>query len=91
MAKALQKIKRAGLLPAVPDDMHDECAVYFFGSREEAEEGVMNWLGDRFDDDEELVLLTIDAQGLEVHQAAGYEWLSLAPVPPSAIMKVEPI
>lgn len=83
-------IMRHGLKPSVPEDMPDQEAVYVFTSREDAEDAVMNWLGDRFED-EPLSLLRIDAgtlQELNIEpesSQAGYEMLFRDVIPPDAI------
>lgn len=55
----------AGLIPQSPEDMAGEpCAVYLFGTIADLEDAVSNWLGERFADDEELVALKIETDGL---------------------------
>ena len=67
----------------------DTPGVYLFPNLESLEDA--NWLDNIFDEDEELVLLTIDGAGLVLYQDpdVGYEMISLTPVPTSAIRKIE--
>jgi hypothetical protein len=88
----LPKIKQLGLVPARPSDTDDETAVYLFETRSAAEEAVLNWLGDRFAEEEELVLLIIDPTDLEVvSSTAAYEVLVYDTIPFSSIVGTVPI
>lgn len=79
-----------GLIPTAPSDMEDEKGIYLFLDKISAEDAVMNWLGDRFEEDEELALLTLSGEGLDVHPTtAGYEVISYDPIPPENIIRVE--
>jgi len=52
----------------------------------------MNWLGDRFEDEEELVLLEILSKGLEVFRTeAGFEVVSYKTIPAKNIIAIIPI
>ena len=87
----LDSIKRDGLKPFVPKDMPtEEEGVYLFKTKEGAEEAFENWYGDRYDEDVEFVLLTIDISNLRVFSTlADYEYISYEPIPPSNIINVE--
>ena len=50
-----------------------EHAVYCFSSMEACEEALMNWLGEQFDEDDALVILTVWIDGLAL-QPAEVEW-----------------
>lgn len=72
--KNLVRIKQKGLIPSIPKDMVDDKAIYLFKTKDDAEQALMNWLGDRFNDDDEVVLLTIDITGLKCKETgAAYE------------------
>lgn len=62
--KNLANIKKQGLIPKKDKRglgfEDSKPGIYLFNSKAEASDGVMNWLGDCFDDDEELVLLTLE-------------------------------
>jgi hypothetical protein len=62
--KNLPSIKSQGILPSAltPVDIGDKPAVFLFKDKIEMEDAVGNWLGDKFDEDEPLVCLTINAQ-----------------------------
>ena len=80
-----------GLEPHTPEDFKDEKAVYLFKNKVSAEEAVLNWLGDRFEEDEVMSLLSVDEQklkelGIQVYPStAEYEVLVKTTIPPGAI------
>jgi hypothetical protein len=89
--KNVKSIMRDGLRPQVgkrskkiPGEAN---GIFVFNSKSDAEDAVMNWLGDEFGEDEALTLLAIDARGLEQHMApgAGYETIIDAGIEPSRI------
>jgi uncharacterized protein (DUF952 family) len=87
----ISSIKKNGLLPNRPtvDEPH---GIYLFKSKTDAAEALMNWLGTRFEENDELVLLTIDPNGLKIHPStlnANYEVISYDSIPPKNIVKVE--
>ena len=72
--KNLDAIRNAGLEPRIGDRSRSsnetEPRVYLFRHKLDMEDAVMNWLGDEFDDDAELV-------ALEVQMPAGFaKWLA---------------
>ena len=90
----LRSIERNGLRVMVPRDMEgEEAGVYLFRSRKDAEEALMNWLGDRFDEDEELVLIKVDDRYVDEvsSDAAGYEVISKKAIPKEGIVGYEVI
>ena len=92
--KNLSSIKTHGIQPGAlaPADVSDKKAVYLFKNKIDVEDAIMNWLGDKFDEDEPLVLLTIRKSGLNlVSSSAGYEIMSYEPIPIGNIVKVEKI
>ena len=80
-------IMKGGLTPSKPDDMQDVEGVYLFKSVTDAEDALMNWLGDRFDEDEPLTLLKVDPRGVgEVDSScAGFEVTSVSKIDPQFI------
>lgn len=90
--KNVPSIRKKGIIPKVPVDMADQKAVYLFIDKKSLEDAVMNWLGDRFDEEEELVILTINPDGLNIHPSdASYEVMTFEVIPPQAIINVESI
>lgn len=65
----LEAIKAQGLMPTVGERSESlgeaEPRIYLFDSKESLEEALGNWLGEEFDEDEELVALSIPAHRLE--------------------------
>ena len=80
-------IMKGGLIPSKPDDMQDVEGIYLFKSVIDAEDALMNWLGDRFGEEEKLTLLKVDPRGVgEVdNSAAGYEVVSTSKIDPQFI------
>jgi hypothetical protein len=81
-------IMAGGLEPTKPRDMEDVEGVYLFKSAVAAEDALMNWLGDRFDEDEPLTLLRVDSAGvgeLDAGSAAGFEAISKTAIAPEFI------
>lgn len=87
----LPRIRESGgLLVHSPDDMDDKPGIYLFPSVEDAEDALMNWLGDRLDD-KELVLLKIDITGLNCESDVDYEIRCNDQIPYSRILSIEEI
>ena len=78
-----------GLIPATPTDMEGEAkGVYLFRSIDEAEDALMGWLGDKFDEDDPLTLLRVDSAGvgeLDTDSAAGFEAVSRTAIAPEFV------
>jgi hypothetical protein len=98
-ATNFERIEREGLTPMIGErsEALNELAerVYLFDSRESAYDGVASWLGDEFDEDEELVLLSLPASAVArpipsmPDQESSFEWTTDQPVTASSI-HVEP-
>jgi hypothetical protein len=89
--KNLSQIKRVGILPREPQDMKDKKAVYLFPDRISLDDAMMNWMGDRFDDDEPLSLISINPQGLNIQRSVvDFEVMTYQPIPVKNIVKIEP-
>ena len=91
--KNIKSIAKEGLKPGIGDRsnkiMREKSGIYVFPSRLAAEDAVMNWLGDEFED-EPLTMLKIDTSGLEDHisKGAGYEFIIDTIIEPNRIKKV---
>lgn len=64
-------------------------AIYFFPSIEEAEEGLSNWLGELFEEDEEIQLITVNGSGLTLHSVISFEVFCLEPVSKDRIISIQ--
>lgn len=87
-------IKQHGLKPSIPVDMTTEDeGVYLFKTKEDAEDALMSWYGERYEDEEEeFSLLTVDTAGLQLFSTlADYEYVSYTPIPAKNIIKIEDI
>lgn len=73
--EGLNGILALGLTPQIgprSQDANEKTeAIYFFASREDTENALMNWMGDCFDDDEELIVLEVDLDGIPQSRKAG--------------------
>ena len=90
----LPTIKKYGILPSDKFvGMTDFGAVVFlFNKKEDMEDAMMNWMGDRFSDDEELVLLTINPKNIDLFPSdAGFEVITDQIIPWKNIVKIEKI
>ncbi len=83
----IRDIKAHGLIPHKPKS-ENISAVYLFLNRINAEEAVMNW--EQLNDDENLLLLTINPSGLTIEKSdVEYEVISRSVIPPKNIIKIE--
>ena len=73
-------------MPAIPRDCPDLEAVFFSGE-EALADGLANWLGERFEDDERLVALEVDLSGVELVGTCAWEWLTRSVVTPNRIRR----
>ena len=88
--KNLRSIMKNGLRPRVGDrsvKLHgEENGIFLFPTLDDVEDAVSNWLGDEFDEDEDLTLLAIDVSGLPlVDSNAGYEKIAKTAISPDRI------
>lgn len=76
-AKCLGSIMQNGLVPAIGERSaaarEQEAAVYLFRTLMDAEDALMGWLGDEFEDATPLAILEIDAAGLALVATTGFE------------------
>jgi hypothetical protein len=95
-------ISKNGLIPHAPkmdmDSKVDECGVYLFDSKEDADNALLNWFADRIEELEEeaghefeTVLISVDVTGLNVKQTEGFEceWVCYDAISPDRILKIE--
>jgi hypothetical protein len=91
--KNIKSIAKQGLTPTVGDRASqiagEKSGIYVFPDKVSAEDAVMNWLGDEFDD-EPLTMLKIDISGLEnnITKGADYELIVGTTIEPKRIKKV---
>jgi hypothetical protein len=91
--KNLKSIAKQGLVPTVGDRTSqiagEKSGIYVFPDKVSAEDAVMNWLGDEFDD-EPLTMLKINISGLEnnITKGADYELIVGTTIEPKRIKKV---
>ena len=88
--KNLRSIMKNGLRPQIGDrsvKLHgEENGIFLFPTLDDVEDAVSNWLGDEFDEDEDLTLLAIDVSGLPlVDSNAGYEKIAKTSISPDRI------
>lgn len=87
----LRSIMKNGLRPQVGDrsaQLDGEVeGIFLFTSLDDVETAVSSWLGDEFDEDEELSLLAVDITGLEdnIVQGADYETIVNTTISPDRI------
>lgn len=89
-ASRVDSIMHNGLVPAIGPRSaaagEQEAFVYLFRSLLDAEDALMNWLGDAFDDDSVLLaILEVDASGLPLTSTAGFELVCRGNIPPARV------
>lgn len=89
-SRNVKSILQKGLVPSIgarSSQLETDSNLYFFPSKDTAEDAVMNWLGDEFPEDEPLALLAVSSNGLEGKFTPGaeYEYTVSTTVPPRNI------
>jgi hypothetical protein len=99
----IDALMNEGLIPRIGErslELGETVArVYLFSSVQTANEALLNWLGEWFEDkaeetghEIELVILEINPEGLTLHPTFegqdSWEWYSETPIPPTAISKI---
>lgn len=96
----LEAITKEGLAPRVGERSarlgEAESRIYLFDSQASAEDALGSWLGDEYDDDDELVLLSTDASNVQTakpsfeddEDGVSWEWTTKYKIPGSEL-KVE--
>lgn len=74
----LASIMSEGLVPSVGDrskKLGENACVFLFPSREDAEDGVDQWMGDDFDDEQPIALLEVTVPlEIEIFKTADIDW-----------------
>jgi hypothetical protein len=75
----INKIKKEGLKLSKPKDIEDVVGIYLFKSKNDAHDAAINWYIDRFDEDEDFLLISINSKYvLNISdEAANYEIICL--------------
>lgn len=93
LAKNLSKIGKFGLQLKTgkrSQRLSEEPSIFLFPTIDDAEDGVSNWLGDEFPDDEPLALLeVIIPQNAIVVSEVDWEIQVKTPIPPENIKIIE--
>lgn len=92
LSSALPAILEEGLLPLIgprAEQLGEVApAVYCFGDREAVEDGLMGWMAESFEE-EEILILEIDAEGLVIEKnPEDFEFRILACIAPSRIKSI---
>lgn len=73
----LESILADGLIPAIglrsADFGETDNAIYLFPDENALNDGLGNWLGECFEDDEQLAILRVDIEGLETISEVEWE------------------
>jgi hypothetical protein len=90
LARLVPRIMRQGLMPQAGERsavMEDPEGIYLFKTQLDAENAVQNWLGEEFDDMENLALLevTLPPDAKILPSTADYEIIVASPIPPGYI------
>ena len=90
--EAYGSIREQGLLPRIgprSTELGEENPqIYFFRSREDVEQGLMQWLGDEFNEDEVLLVLEVDLSAIDVVATEGQFELTVSqPIGPDRILR----
>ncbi len=83
----LANIQKNGLQPNIGDrsvKLEDKAGIYLFNSLDDAENALSNWLGDEFDEDEQLSLLQITSNNIKPNRSH-YETVVDTNIPASDI------
>lgn len=88
-ASNIDVILSAGLIPAIGERSMElgepVPAVYLFPTQDDAADAVGNWLGECFEEDVELALLSVDIVDIAYTQEVGYEFIVTEPIPADRI------
>ena len=83
-------IEKEGLLPKMGErssKIESELKIFMFSNKDAMTDAVMNWLGDEFDEEEELVVLKISLPADFPVQHNGFEATTDKSIPPQYIQK----
>lgn len=87
-------IKQYGLIPQIGRNSQalgeTKPAIYLFPNLESSNNALDNWFGDLYDDDQDLIRLTINCPNSLVHKSdVEYEIVSYQTIPAKYITKIE--
>lgn len=97
----IKSIMKQGLIPKVPEDFAqngDVQGVYLFKTKDDMDNALYNWFGERIEEWEEEndktykeTCLTVDLTGLELYlvDSVEYEWTCTTTITPDRIIKIE--
>lgn len=78
LSENLSSIMDKGLIPSIGErskKLGEHACVFLFPSRESAEDGVDQWIGDEFDDEQPLALIEVVLPiEIEVFKTADIDW-----------------
>ena len=83
-------IEKEGLLPKMGErssKIESELKIFMFSNKDAMTDAVMNWLGDEFDEEEELIVLKITLPEDFPVQHNGFEVTTDKSIPPQYIQK----
>lgn len=91
-AHNLPSILTRGLVPAVGPRSRDaeevREALYLFATRDDVENALLNWLGDCFEEDEDLVILELAHPSIPAQPEDGqFELVLYEALPPEALVR----
>ena len=86
------RIQAEGLLPTIGDRSADlgevEARIYLFPDKDSMNNALMNWLGECFEEEENLYVLEVDITDYETAQDVEWEITISHPIPASRISHV---
>lgn len=91
----LPSIHKLGLIPQIGPNSRQlgetQPLIYFFPTRVDVNNALMNWLSDQYDDDESLSLLTLNIpSSLLSKSTVDYELISTHIINPEYIINIQP-
>lgn len=91
----LPSIRKLGLIPRIGPNSRQlgetQPLIYLFPTRVDVNDALMNWLGDQYDDDEPLSLLTLNVpSSLLSKSTVDYELISTHIINPKYIINIQP-
>jgi len=82
----LSRIQSIGLVPSKGErtnKLMDQQGIYLFPDIDSVEDALMNWMGDEFDEAEDLVILKVRIQDPSLlTQTTGWEFVYSSTIPP---------
>jgi hypothetical protein len=93
LSENLGSIMEKGLVPTVGDrskKLNEQACVFLFPDRDSAEDALSGWLGDQFDEDEDITFALLEVTlppEIEVQKTEGIDWEAYTTrvIPPECI------